>query len=249
MPTEGGGEWWVAVHDLTVAEGRLRNLRPIHVLTHLAQHYPNVKRNDCFGLSLALENKLFAVRYHQAELMRSLAPVGRNIYQHSVRDFAGEQVVLCCLEAYLNAIYTSLEIVGQINRYFHKDLPHGFRDQSKKYPTFTFERWQWLPHFYDVRIELTHYNSSLPTIRDRKLLIDFKCPGKPLYFARGKHDIPMDDIIAYTYGLFDLCDAWAQEELKLMPPDNEVDLIAEQGLNRPLKVSKIKLREVIQLMH
>lgn len=249
MPVEGGGEWWIVVHDLTIADGRLRHLRPIHVLTHLAQHYPNVKANNqLFSLSLALENKLFGVRYHQAELMRALAPIGRGIYQHSVQDFAGEQVVLCCLEAYLNSIYTVLEIIGQINRYFHPTLPHGFREQSKKFELFAFEKWPWLSHFYDVRIELTHYNSSLPTIRDRKIFIGFTGPSKLLHFERGNHEIPMDELLGYIHGLFDLADTWAREELKLMPPDNEVDLMTETTLNsRPLS-KKIKLREILALI-
>src|SRR5664280_2510755 len=102
IPIQGAGECWIVVHDLTMSDGRLRQLRPIHVLTHLAQHHPNAKGSQLFSLALALENKLFGVRYHQAELMRALAPIDRALYKHSVQEFAGEQVVLCCLEAYLN---------------------------------------------------------------------------------------------------------------------------------------------------
>ncbi len=248
MQAEGGGEWWIVVHDLMVEDGRLRQLRPIHVLTHLAHYHPHVKGEHVFALSLALENKLFGVRYHQAELMRAIAPIDRAIYQHSIQEYAGEQVVLCCLEAYLNSIYTVLEIIGQINRHFHQSLPHGFRDQSKKFNLFSFEKWQWLPHFYDVRVELTHFNSSLPTIRDRKILIEFTSPSNPLHFDRGKHEVPLDAILGYVHELFALADAWALEELKLMPVENVLPLMTEAVLNEPPTNKNIQIKDVLALI-
>lgn len=59
MPTQSGHEWWIVVHELALAEGRLRKLRPIHVFTHLAQYLLTKERDKIFGYCHALENSAY----------------------------------------------------------------------------------------------------------------------------------------------------------------------------------------------
>src|SRR6266550_1081507 len=97
VPTESGQPWWIMTHQLAFA-GNTRHprLRPIHVLTFLAQslvqppHVVNLYRR-----CLALENKLYAVRLFHFELRSALAEFGDPIYPPSyVREYEEDQRVI-----------------------------------------------------------------------------------------------------------------------------------------------------------
>jgi hypothetical protein len=248
-PNTDGKDLWIIVHDLSIADARLRQLRPIHVLTHLGKCHPRANKHQTFAMCMALENKLLGVRYHHGELLRALAPLDRALYPISrVQEYHGEQAVICALEAYLNAIYTALEVVSLINRHFNGKLPMGFRDQSRKHAIFAFQRWPWLPIFYDIRTELTHYNTPIPLLTQRKLFMEFTTLSKLEHFTRGRYEISFDDICGFTHGLFDLCDAWANEELPHLDGNIEIDLFREERLGPPLVLTKVKISDVIGML-
>lgn len=250
MPIEGAAEdWWIVVHDLTVADGRLRKLRPIHVFTHLAQRLTS-KPGEMFALCLALENKLFGVRYHSTELHRAAAPVARPVYVgHRVRDYDGSQAVICAFEAYLGAVYSALEVTADINRRLHRDLPAGFRRQSNKFPLFALGNKVWLRMFYDLRSEFTHYSSPLPIVHEKKMVIEFRNARDLEFFEAGKkYEMPYDHIHNFTYELFDLLDLWATEELKRIDPEGEIDVIHETGWKKKLETKKVKVAEILGLL-
>src|SRR5687767_6516769 len=87
MPTKGGGQWWILVHDLAVEDGRQTSIRPIHALTFLCRHL--VKRNHVLTYqdAFALEAKLGAVVFQYRNLVASI-PVTIEYTQpnHYVRD-------------------------------------------------------------------------------------------------------------------------------------------------------------------
>lgn len=250
FPTDTGTDWWVVVHDLLIDDGKLRRLRPIHILTHLGQFHPNASRSQTFVLCSALENKLFAVRYHQTELLRALAPIDKSIYGNaSVFDYSGEQAVIAALEAYLNSIYSALEIVALINRDFNRPLPVGFRRQSKKFALFSISGNEWLAPFYDLRTELTHYNSPLPSIQERSIIFEFSAPSDGEHFERKKkYKVPFDYIIAMVHQLFSLLDAWAAPELEKLDGGQKLQIFKEVSLKENLKPRDITISELLSLL-
>jgi len=249
LPDPQGRWWWVVVHELTLAEGRLRKLRPIHAFTLLAQTLIISKRERMFRYCLALENKLFGVRYHQFEIRRALSEVSDPVYQGSyLREYDSQQKVICSVEAYLNAIYTSLELASQINKMLHPELPIGFRKQSKKFDAFDFSKWIWLPRFYDIRSQLEHFGTPLPIISEGKLLIEFTQAKQLEFFQKGKQEISFSEIFQYSVKLFEMLDAWATEGLSRVDQEVEIDSLVEKGLNSPLKPEKIKAKHILELL-
>jgi hypothetical protein len=250
FPTEAGTGWWIVVHDLVIDDGKLRRLRPIHALTHLGQYHPKASQSQTFALCVALENKLFAVRYHQAEVMRALAPIDNNLYGRSrVHEYTGEQAVIAALEAYLNSIYSALEVTALINRDFNRPLPSGYRSQSKKFPPFALKDNEWLRVFYDLRTELTHFNTPLPSIQDRSLVLEFNSPGDGEYFEKKKkYKIPFGYIVAMVHGLFDLLDHWAEQELKLLDGKQGLQIFEEISLESHLKPRDITISDLLALI-
>lgn len=97
---------------------------------HLAFSDAN-KASRGYFLAQALENKLFAAWHFQFEFKKSIATCNDPIYSApNIKAYRGEQLVLCYLDSYLNAIYSSLEIVANINKLFYPVYPKGFRDQA-----------------------------------------------------------------------------------------------------------------------
>jgi hypothetical protein len=249
FPSETGEQWWIVSHDLLLAEGRLRKLRPIHVFTHLAQYLVKSKPKHLGLLCLSLEAKLSGVRFQHIELRKAIAEVGDSIYEGKyVREYDAELKVISALEAYLNSIYTVLELVALINRILHPNLPIGFRKQSKKFGFFDFSKWDWLPHFYDVRSELTHFGSSLPRIDEGKVVIEFTSEKKLEKFEKGIFEIPFINIFNYSDRLFQMLDEWAKDELSMIDPEESIHTVLETGLNSPLKVEDIKIKDVLALL-
>jgi hypothetical protein len=249
LPSDSGDYWWIVAHDLLLAEGRLRKLRAIHVFTYLGQYLVTANRGRIGLLCLSLENKLAGVRFQQIEVRKALAEVGDLIYQGEyVREYDDQQKVISALEAYLNSIYTVLELVALINRLLHPNLPIGFRRQSKKFEFFNFSKWAWLPHFYDVRTELTHFGSPLPIIDEGKILIEFTSEKHLECFEKDRYEIPFMDILHYSESLFQMLDEWATSELSNLNPEESVHLAIETGLKSPLKIEKIEAKDILNLL-
>jgi hypothetical protein len=143
LPTDNGPDWWIIVHELSLAEGRLRKLRPIHVFTHLTKLILKGRDAAKIGeMGFWLENKLFGVRYHRYELKKVLAGTEDSIYKDKfVRDYESDQRVICVLDGFLNSIYTTLELSSQMNRLLYPNLPMGFRKQGKKFELFRVDKW------------------------------------------------------------------------------------------------------------
>ena len=237
------------MHELALNEGRLRKLRPIHVFTHLAQYLARKDKDKIFGYCYALENKLFGVRYHQFELRKAIAEFYDLIYVESyLRDYDDQQKVICSLEAYLNSIYSALEIASLINKKLHPDLPQGFKKQSKKFDLFAFSKWEWLPYFYDIRTELEHFGTSLPQMSEGNLIIDIARPGKKYILKPGKSRIPLTSIFNFSIDLFRMLDEWAKHELKKIDPEITIVTHIETGWNLPLKTKTIKVKKILDLI-
>jgi hypothetical protein len=152
------------------------------------------------------------------------------------------------LEAYLNSIYTALELVSQINRILYPSLPIGFRKQSKKFGAFCFNKQKWLKYFYDIRSELEHFSSPLPLVEKGNILIEAHSDRNKYILQKGKNLIPLIDILNYSLRLFELLDNWANIELKKIDPDKFIESTVETGLNSPLKIKKIKAKKIIELL-
>src|SRR6266540_879473 len=94
LRTDKGDDWWVVVHDLVLAQGRARRLRPINALTFFAQHLVSHDREPVIRLSYALEDKLFAVNHHLSAFRSAIGSYGDFVYSKSyVREYAEEQKV------------------------------------------------------------------------------------------------------------------------------------------------------------
>jgi hypothetical protein len=248
LPTKAGGQWWVVVHGMTLENSRLQHFRPIHAFTLLAQNLVRNKKN-MYRLCMALENKLFAVRHHAFELRRAISSVGDPIYPgHFVRSYDPDQVLIAALEAYLNALYSVLEVAAKLNRLLRPTLPQSFRKQSKRFSLFSFTTHKWLPRFLDVRSELSHFSTPLPLVSEGKLIINFQNSRDLEVFTAGGHEIPLIEFLQYAPNLFDMLDRWALSELGNVDPEAEIDSIRETGPTTPLEASKIKAAEILRLV-
>jgi len=249
LATKPGGDLWVITHDLTLAQGRARRLRPINVMTFLAHHLVPKNHAPVYRLALALEDKLFAVTYHLAAFRSAVGAFGDLVYSNTyVRDYSEEQKVICALEAMLGSIYMALEITARINSRLHRGLPQKFRDQSRKFPLFAFSESSWLARFYDVRSEFTHFGSSMPVISEGKIVMEFINPAKLEAFTKGFQHIQLEELGSYALSLYDLLDAWASEELKKMDPTVMIDSINETGAGKPLTPGKVPASTILDLL-
>ncbi|MBM4037067.1 MAG: hypothetical protein FJ290_01020 [Planctomycetes bacterium] len=249
LPSEQGGDWWVVVHDLLLAEGRLRKLRPIHVLTHLAQAIVGQEKTQIHSYCMALENKLAAVMFHHLELRKTIAAAGDPVYVgRYVRPYDPDQRVVAALEAYLNSIYSALEIAAHINRLMNPGLPIGFMAQVRKYPVFNRSKWPWLGHFNDLRTQLTHFGTCMPTVSDQNLTVEFTVEKRLCHFARGRYQIPLAVVLHYCVELFALLDSWALEHLERVPPDFALKCIRETGIASRPKVEDCTAKEILGLL-
>ena len=65
------------------------------------------------------------------------------------------------------------------------------------------------------------------------------------HFKPGKYEIPFDTISGFTYGLYELCDAWAMEEISHLDGNIEVSLLNEEKLGPPIIGTTIKISDVL----
>lgn len=237
VPYQGGQEIQMAIHDLAIYEARLRRFRPIHALTYLAQFHKSAKdKGQAFWLGLTLENKLSAVAHYLTLVSQALTPMTVDLYPgHYVREYDPVQRLIALIEGYVGAVYSSLEVVALLNKQFNSGLPQGFRRQAKKFELFSLAKRDWLPHFYDVRSELAHYNSPIPIVEKGKLVIEFKNPSQLEVFSKGRHEIGFDAILGYAAGLFDMLDEWSMTELKNVEMEASLQVLHETGWKKPLE--------------
>lgn len=248
LPTDQGVEWWILTHSLTLKRDRLDQLRPIHVFTLLAQHRVGNKLK-MFRLCMSLENKLFAVSYQARELRRAISSVGELVYPEAyVRDYRSNQELIAALEAYLNAIYSALEIAAQMNQLLRPELPQSFRKQSRKFAPFGFTARPWLARFLDVRSEFSHYSSPLPSVAEGKIVLDFQNPSDLEVFPKGRHAIQFGELLQWATELFDMLDAWSVEELQRIDPAAEVDCFRQTTRDQALKPFKAKASDFLRLL-
>lgn len=250
-PTNAGNDWWIVVHDLAVAGSSYMRVRPIHVFTYLAQHLPGLGDNKkhVFNYCHALENKLFAVRYQHFELRKAMAEWNDLIYRNEyLREYEDQQKVICVLEALLNSIYSVLEIVSQINKVFHPELPEGFRRQAKKDQFFSFKKWPWLGLFYDIRPELEHYSTSLPQMHEQALVFEIVKKKKLFTLDQGRWKMPFTNFLAFSIDLFNMLDKWALSEIAKLDPEISLDSIRQTRPQFPLAHEKVKVKDILVLI-
>lgn len=249
LPTKNGRDWWVVTHDFLFKQPCFKNVRPIHVLTFLAQVLVDKNKHTVFRLCLALENKMFAVKHNLSRLRSSIAKVGDPIYDGKFeRDYDSTQEVIADLEAYLNSIYSVLEVTALLNRNFDRSLPSNFRRQAKKYKLFSFKRKKWLKIIYDIRSELTHYNTTLPILREGAIIIDFQIPSKLEFFKKGKYRITFAEIFNLYCELIKLLDKWAIDKLKGIDRKSEQDVFELDESKKRLVRKKVKVKNIIKMM-
>jgi len=249
LPTAAGGDWWIVTHDLTLAQARARHLRPIHVLTFLSHHIVKSDQARMYRMALALEDKLFAVRHHLGEFRSAVGSFGDVVYANTyVREYSEEQRIICPLEAMLGSTYMALEITARMNARLNRPLPQKFRAQSRNFGLFDFKKRPWLPRFFDVRSELTHFGSHMPVVSEGKILIEFTNPAKLEAFTQGFHEIELEELGSYATSLFDMLDEWAAAELKKMDAATTMDALEEVGAGKPLKPSKVAASAILGLL-
>ncbi|MBZ5538847.1 MAG: hypothetical protein LAO31_23115 [Acidobacteriia bacterium] len=240
---------WVIAHGLSVTDGRLQDIRPIHVLTFLAQHLAQGDKSRIFGLSFALENKLFSARHALRQLGFALSGVNEPFYSGGyVREYESHQVFLAALDAMLSATYSALEIAAQLNKSFHPELPHGFRKQARRFELFGLARNKWVARMLDIRSELSHFGTALISIPDGKVILQFTTEKRLEAFDRGRYQIELREIFGFPLELFALLDEWALSELRRVPPDQELDGFRQTSANAPLQHEKVKAVQIMSLM-
>lgn len=210
------------VHDYSVPEVRPVDMRPIHAWTCLAA--ATIKRNTALrdwgayvSLHMALEQKLSFVEHRLRALKASLLLARPT--QHGIGDYNGVFAVTSDLESYLGAIYSALEIVAGIVREKTRRTPKSFSKLAAQHPLLRFDRWHWLQHFWDMRTELTHYNTLLLSPDDGVLVVRFSQSGTLRYFPNQRVEIPLADILEYRDHLLDMLDEWALVELDAIDPE------------------------------
>ena len=249
MPTAKDGEWWVVCHDYVVKDEWLRSFRPIHVFTHLSQAIVDNK-TEMFNLSIALENKLFSSRNLSFEVRKAISEIGDPAYKNPfLKSYDPYQRIISFIESYLESIYSALEITAKINRAIDNNLPMGFREQSKKYEMFSFEKNKWLPMFYDIRSELTHYNTLMFDHKETSIIIGFSTARDLEHFDKGiKYKIDVSMLLSFHIQLFDLLDSWAKELLKKVDENYEIQVATLIDVKTPPKIEKIKAKVLLDMV-
>jgi|GEM_PF-2752014 len=248
IPDGLGNDALVVMHNFGVHEEPYRKFRSIHLLTYLAQHHENSKNSiDAFRLSITLENKIYAVEHYLNLLSENLGSLSIGLYEkHSISDYYPTQKTIAIIEGYINAIYSTLEVTSELNKHLNFSLPKGFRRQAKKYELFSFERNEWLKHFYDIRTELAHYNSIIPIIERDMFIIEFRNPSKLEVFKNGKHEVKFETLLNYAPSLLNMLDTWSKNELQYIKKDAELNIIHEAGWRKPVINKTITLQTLLE---
>lgn len=256
IPLGADGYTWMVTHRLTVVDESVKEVRPVHVLTYLAPEIVVTREPEHFQrLLYTLENKLFAATQYREELEDAFERLGDpSAWPGFVHDFVDDHVFLCTLEAYLLAIANSLEVAALIACVIRPGLPKGFRAQCGKHDSFSPKTWTWLPRFWEVRAEVTRLGAAFPTVEDGKLVVEFErhqqveAGGAPPVFKHGRQEIALEEVIDWSTGLFDMLDAWARRELRLLDPETVLHRHKEDGVTPPINSVPTKARDILRLM-
>jgi hypothetical protein len=225
---------WVLSHDLSSREGQeIQKTRPIHLLTFVystvaGKVLPVVERTG--PLCSALEAKLKSVEHFAVSALETFRRIKRpGADGRDLASFAEGVVFISHLEAYIGAVYSSLELTNAVVRNMHPkaSIKHGFRAMAKRgFNTFQFDRWEWLSSFYDVRTELCHFGSPLPVIEGEAIVLSITQSHETHRFERGTRVmVPVSEMLQYRDGLLTMLDDWAMNELRdLRAADPELKL-------------------------
>ena len=240
---DGKDRMWIVMHQLIDRNNWGHDVRPINILTFLGERINSGRKNNMFSLGMALENKLAGVARSHRDFVSCVTAIGDVLPDPYIRSYIDEQNFMSSLECHLHTIYASLEVVAEMNRIFTPNMPMGFREQSKKYPPFSFENREWLKHFYDLRTELTHYNTALPLLRQGKLYIEFQCGRQLEIYAKGPTEIEVQGVVHFFLQLLKLFDEWALEILKKLPDDGDIFVLKRAVFGEKPLFEKIPMNE------
>lgn len=250
MPHENGQSIWVVTHRLSLTTERHENVRAVHIWTFLGPHVMPPGAEEGYNLFMALENKLFGVRLARSRLREALSYALDPCYAHgNVQDYGAEQRVMLDTEAYLNAIYSALEIASRINKRQDPSLPNGFRSQAKnnKFSLFKFSNWSWLSLFYDLRAMFAHFASPFPTLNKGAFLLEVTNPSGLLQLKTGRHRIEFETVVSFADSLFSLLDIWSLLKLQGVPPETKILQIHRSNFVGPLKGKNATARPFLKM--
>lgn len=139
----------------------------------------------------------------------------RAVGGRDIANFAEGAVFIAQVEAYLGAVYSSLELTNGIVKTLHPHVKQGFRAMAKKgFAQFQFDRWPWLSSFYDVRTELCHFGSPLPWVDAEAVVLEITQAHDTHRFKRGTRvAVTIEELLGYREGLFSMLDDWARDHL------------------------------------
>ncbi|HEY1693649.1 MAG TPA: hypothetical protein VGG39_15885 [Polyangiaceae bacterium] len=219
---------WVLQHDLYSRQGPIVKTRPIHVMTfahEVVAHIVDPKKGRRqSSLCYTLEAKLAGVNHFGAAMAEAFNRIPDPSSRTSdLASWEPAAAFVATLEAYLNAVYSTLEVTNHLARTFDVNLKDGFRRMalSKIAPSaLQFNHWPWLASFYDVRTELGHHGSPLPFPRGASVVLTITQPGKTHRFERGKQvQVPLSEVLGYEDGLRAMLDEWASDRLAKLDPN------------------------------
>jgi hypothetical protein len=176
-------------------------------------------------LCMALDAKLAAVERLATLAKDAFAKIPKpGVNGRDIARYDEAAIFVTQVEAYLGAVYSSLELTNGVLRALHPQVKQGFRAMAKKgFGPFGFERWPWLDSFYDVRTELCHFGSPLPWIDAAAIVLDITQSHETHRFKRGtKVAVPVAELLQYRDCLFSMLDAWALDHLRSL--DQELAL-------------------------
>jgi hypothetical protein len=244
LPTAGGGDWWIVTHDLLLLTRVPRD--QIHALTLLAQFIvPPPRKEQVARLCLSLEDKLFAVETAVRRYADSVNQYGPPSQTARVNAYTQEHVITGNLVDVLNAIYGVLEVAARLNKVLNPGLPQSFSKQMRCEVAFDISRWPWLGRFFDLRRELGHFSSGMPTVRTGTIGLLFTNPRDLLSFSGGWHEVPLQEIADYAGHLRSMLNAWSARELKRIPPDAVLDRFEDPGDGSPLRPRQVTIQSVL----
>ncbi len=151
---------WIQLHKLHLKSNWAYGVKRIDILVFLSTHIDNCNRDNAYSLGIALDTKLIGLERTHRDFISCATAVGDISPDPNIRISDDDDDFLCALDSHLHALYATLEITAEFNKAFNHELPRGFRRQAKKYELFSFDNNPWLKEFYDLRTELTHYNTG-----------------------------------------------------------------------------------------
>jgi hypothetical protein len=218
---------WVLQHDLYSRQGPIEKTRPIHIMTFAYEVHHELlkppKGVERSHLCATLEAKLACVDHFGASMAEAFFRIPDPNGESDVASWNHAAIFVATLEAYLSAIYSSLEVANLLARTFDANLKQGFRKMamsSRAPASLRFDRWPWLATFYDMRTELCHHGSPLPYIQREAVVFQITQRHQTHRFEHGKMvAVSISEIVAFEEGLRAMLDEWASGHLELLDPN------------------------------